>query len=70
MEPSPYPVRVGAMNQRRAIMNNWAGTRLELDHVLDLERALVRQRRQQQWQRFLQEGKHLRAFLVFCLMNF
>ena len=51
-------------------MNNWTETRLELEHVLDLERALARQRRRQQWQRFLQEGKHLRAFLVFCLMNF
>lgn len=50
-------------------MNNWADTQLELDYVLNLERALARQRRQQQWQRFLQEGKRLRAFLVFCLMH-
>lgn len=51
-------------------MNNWANTRLELDHVLDLERALTRQRRQEQRQQFLQEGKRLRAFLLLCLLKF
>lgn len=70
MEPSHDPVRSGATNQKRAIMNNWTDTRPELGHILDLEWALARQRRQQQWQQLVKEGKRLRAFLVFCLMNF
>ncbi|MEZ4862427.1 MAG: hypothetical protein R3C14_14010 [Caldilineaceae bacterium] len=51
-------------------MENWTTTRSQLNQALELERALTRQRRQQQWQRFLQEGKRLRAFLVLCLVNF
>lgn len=45
-------------------MANWTETRMELDHVLELERVLARKRRQQQWQRFLQHGKRLQVFLA------
>lgn len=51
-------------------MENWTENRGQLDQVLERERALVRQRRRQQWQALLQKGKRLRAFLVFCLNNF
>ncbi|MEZ4734626.1 MAG: hypothetical protein R3E79_46640 [Caldilineaceae bacterium] len=51
-------------------MENWAATRSQLSQALEVERTLACQRRQQQWQQLLQEGKRLRAFLVLCLINF
>ena len=33
--------------------NNWAENRSQLDRILELEHALARQRRQQQWQHFV-----------------
>ncbi|MEZ4862421.1 MAG: hypothetical protein R3C14_13980 [Caldilineaceae bacterium] len=45
-------------------MENWAETQSQLDQVLAWERALARQRRQQQWQQLLEQGKRLQALLM------
>lgn len=45
-------------------MENWAESRNQLDQVLAWERALARQRRQQQWQQLSQQVKQLQAFLA------
>ena len=46
------------------MMENWAETRSQLDQVLAWERALTRQRRQQQWQQLLAQGRRLQALLM------
>ena len=44
-------------------MENWAETRVHLDHVLELERTRARQRRHHQRQQLLQKGKRLQIAL-------
>lgn len=44
--------------------NNWAENRSQLDRILELEHALARQRRQQQWQHFVYHCKRLHTFLT------
>jgi hypothetical protein len=44
--------------------DNWAEHRGQLDRMLELERALARQRRQQQWQRFVRQYKRLHVSLM------
>ena len=46
-------------------MNNWAEVRVELDQMLELEREAARQRRQQQWNRWLLHSKRLYTFLTY-----
>jgi len=45
-------------------MENRTENQSQLDRVLAWERALARQRRQQQWQQLLQQIKQLPAFLA------
>jgi len=45
-------------------MKNCTENQSQLDRVLAWERALARQRRQQQWQQLLQQVKQLQAFLA------
>lgn len=47
--------------------NNWTENRGQLDRMLELERALARQRRRDQWQRFVWHYKRLYAFLKHAL---
>jgi hypothetical protein len=51
-------------------MEHWTATSSQLSQALAAEQALARRRRQEEWRRLLQEGKRLRAFLVFCLASF
>lgn len=44
--------------------NNWAVHREQLDQLLELERTLARQRRQDRWQQFAGRVKRLHAFLA------
>lgn len=45
-------------------MKNYAENQSQLDRALAWERALTRQRRQQQWQQLLQQIKQLQALLA------
>lgn len=47
--------------------NNWTANRGQLDRMLELERALARQRRRKQWQRFVWHGKRLHTSLTHAL---
>lgn len=44
--------------------SNWAENQGQLDRMLELERALARQRRQQQWQQLLQHARRLHTALT------